>query len=132
MKQCNWGRDVLLVEVPDDATVVIPSWGKRHRIQYQYWTGESMRGKIKRFNIFLPPGNWQFAFPEPLNPTEQEAAEWVERQRGSGYFREYSMSGSSLNLYGDYYLSTALESLHSRIRSEGFIHPERVVQLIKK
>lgn len=102
------------VQVPEDATCIIPNWGKRPRVQYQYWTGESRRGKIKRFNIFLPPGSYTIVgLAKDL--TEEQAGEIVEWWDGTETYRSYTYTPSAGETFWPY--STALESFRSLLSS---------------
>jgi len=83
-----------------------------------------------KFN--MPEGDWQFAFASPLSPTEEEAAKYVGwAPTDPKLYREYKKDDADSDYY-DFTFRTANESLHSRIKSEGFPHPERVVLLTKK
>lgn len=138
IRQTNWdGRDVLLVEVQNpnfqlygNGTHNTPHW-----IRYVEMTAI---GKFKNVDIHLPKGNWSFAFANPLHPTEAEAREWVF-ESNIRRFKDYTHADKDgldevglFNALLEMSKKTAIESLHSRIRSEGFQHPERVVMLIKK
>lgn len=119
-KQTNWnGKEVLLVEVPEDCIkpVIIGRRDVDNLADEEWMPFET-----------LPEGDWQFAFASPLSPTEEEAREWVGFMELAGLigYLDYSYEN-------DYRfpLMSPIESLHSRIRSEGFEHTERVVILIK-
>jgi hypothetical protein len=77
-------------------------------------------------SISLPPGNWTI-----VEQTEKGAAKIVKRQRGGGKYYNYEIEGTSLGKYGCYHLNTAIESLHSWIRSQGK-EPDEVVIIKKK
>ena len=66
--------------------------------------------------------------PPLLSPTEQEPGEWVDSFPYLDIYKDYT----ALENGYEYNLDNAIESLHSRIKSEGFTHPERVVLLTKK
>ena len=122
MKQTNWdGKEMLLVEVPEGAYCidVKRSYGK-WMLEY-FFDGDD-------FACNVLPGYWQFAFASPLSPTEQEAGEWVDSFPYLDIYKDYT----ALENGYEYNLDNAIESLHSRIKSEGFTHPERVVLLTKK
>lgn len=147
MKQTNWnGKDVLLVEVPDKCKTVkmgatcpaCNSVGMYNCAHPEECGGHHPAIKCySEDNLFINSisitiGNWQFAFASPLSPTEEEAGKWVD-QPFNGKYYEYLKQGmirgaafSQSNC-----LLTATESLHSRIRSEGFEQPGRVVILTK-
>lgn len=120
MKQTNWdGREVLLVEVPENTTDFIIDDGDLCFIVYD----------LAYDSIKLPECNWQPAFADPLSPTEEEAGEWVdgyELWAADKVYNNYDFEND-----GVAYFTTRVESLHSRIRSEGF-DPNRTVLLIKK
>lgn len=44
--------------IPEDATPFIPNWGKTKRLGYRRWVGDARKGKVRHFNIHLPPGSW--------------------------------------------------------------------------
>ena len=44
--------------MPEDATPFIPNWGKTKRLGYRRWVGDARKGKVRHFNIHLPPGSW--------------------------------------------------------------------------
>ena len=119
MKQVNLnGKEVLLVELPEGA--VNPTIIQSHSYFYSPRIEHSIGG------IDLPTDDdWHFAFASPLSPTEDEASFFVSIERGftTWYFDYITTCYAS---------PSAIESLHSRIRSEGFEQPERVVLLTKK
>lgn len=130
MKQTTWdGKDVLLVEVPEGALelcVLNNPVGFDCPI-LEFWVGAI---GVHEKEIELPKGNWQFAFASPLSPTEEEAREWVGWHRidGNVVYRDYE--NDDIDDYS-FDCNTPIESLHSRIRSEGFEQPGRVVILTK-
>ena len=71
----------------------------------------------------LPPGSWSFLFADPMKPTEEEAAQWVEH---NGLF-EYKDFESKFPWWKK---STALASFQSWLRSVGA--KENSVVLIDK
>lgn len=126
MKQTNWdGKEVLLVEVPEGAVKLV-------------LTQDSLRWKLDPSKFWwdlkiIPASNWQFAFASPLSPTEEEAGEWVEATERPDFDNNCKMVVAGHPDYnGSGLYDTTIESLHSRIKSEGFPHPERVVLLTKK
>ena len=99
--------------------------------RYCYWFQEQSEG-VWLSPVKLPDGDWQFAFASPLSPTEEEAAKYVGwAPTDPKLYREYKKDDADSDYY-DFTFRTANESLHSRIKSEGFPHPERVVLLTKK
>lgn len=109
--------------------------------RYCYWFQEQSEG-VWLSPVKLPDGDWQFAFASPLSPTEIEAEEWVQKESrievvdynagGGGRITITSCKDYEALENGYEYDLDAIESLHSRIKSEGFPHPERVVLLTKK
>lgn len=128
MKQTNWdGKEVLLAQV---AGVVKSLTINDTDFGYQLLNHVIENGAD--WNERLPPGYWQFAFASPLSPTEEEAAKYVGwAPTDPKLYREYKKDDADSDYY-DFTFRTANESLHSRIKSEGFPHPERVVLLTKK
>lgn len=125
MRQTNWdGKEVLLVEVPErgeNLTINGTDFG------YQLLNHSIENGAY--WNEGLPPGDWQFAFASPLSPTEEEAGEWVA---SIFYYLVLYRNYMAIEDGQEYELYNAIDCLHSRIKSEGFPHPERVVLLTKK
>ena len=145
IKQTNWnGKDVLLVEVPDKCKTVkmgatcpaCNSVGMYNCAHPEECGGHHPAIKCySEDNLFINSisitiGNWQFAFASPLSPTEEEAREWVGWHRidGNVVYRDYE--NDDIDDYS-FDCNTPIESLHSRIRSEGFEQPGRVVILTK-
>ena len=123
MKQLNWnGKDVLLVEVPEGGKgVLIEPNNGRLWIRTFDITGGTINVKL------LKHGNWQLAFASPLSPTEEEAREFV----GRTYHGLETLYINYMTNQRWYILKDVIKSLKSRIRSEGFEQPERVVILTK-
>ncbi len=141
MKQTNWdGKEVLLVEVPEGVNSLSVN-GCYIELQF---LPEVEADPLANYYLEnkLPPGDWQFAFASPLYPTEIEAGEWVEKESrievvdhdagGGGRITITSCKDYEALENGYEYDLDTIESLHSRIKSEGFPHPERVVLLTKK
>ena len=134
MKQVNWnGKDVLLVEVPSGVEI---KKSKNGSLLYSFDKGRKWYayGWYKFGSPEDILSEFDFAFASPLSPTEEEASNLVEdvsdevmtgvERINDTFYRNYIDS----NFAHD----NSIESLHSRIRSEGFEQPERVVVLIKK
>ena len=127
MKQTTWnGKEVLLVELPEGAYCIDVKriYGK-WKLQY-FFNGDN-------FNCIVLPGKWQFAFADPLSPTEEEAGEWVEKFMIAPHGVDGWPPVKAYKTYGAICQPVAnpVTSLYSRIRSEGFQYPERVVVLRK-
>ena len=128
MKQTTWnGKEVLLVELPEGA--VNPTIIQSHSYFYSPRIEHSIGG------IDLPTDDdWHFAFASPLSPTEEEAGEWVEKFMIAPHGVDGWPPVKAYKTYGAICQPVAnpVTSLYSRIRSEGFQYPERVVLLTKK
>ena len=139
MKQVNWdGKELLLVEVPEGFW----AFHINNRGDIEAYPEDGGGGtKPIAWHFYkhdMPDGDWQFAFADPIHPAEQEAEKWVFQSK-IRKFKDYThVDKEGLDEFGlfnallEMSKKTATDSLHSRIRSEGFQHPERVVVLSKK
>jgi hypothetical protein len=113
-------QDVILIDVPEDATDI-----KTHildgitKIVFSSSIQDPLRcgGDMLR----LPPGSWTI-----VEQTEEGAAKIVEKDE-DGYYKNYNWK----SWHSDSVCGTALESLHSWIRSQGK-EPDEVVIVKKK
>ena len=76
--------------MPEDATPFIPNWGKTKRLGYRRWVGDARKGKVRHFNIHLPPGSWSLLGKASELTYEQKG---VICKRENGYFEDYCGDG---------------------------------------
>lgn len=110
--------------------VQIPEGAKNFTIIESHRYFKSPRIEHSIGGVDLPKkGNWSFVFASPLSPTEEEASEWVDNRHPHYGYRDYEESEFDIN---GWLRSTSILSLQSRIRSEGFADPSRVIVLVKQ
>lgn len=120
MKQLKLnGREILLVEVPEGATGMVLV--KSTHVSPPFLYIQSL-GKI----IDLIPGWYDFLFKDEFYPTEEEAAELIEKITGLEKVKPYPDFE-----YPESRMWTAIESWNSFLTSHGFT-PGKVVGLIEK
>jgi hypothetical protein len=114
------------VQLPEDAkNIRVEKYGEIPYLDYNYSVQEGRRFKALSGLVELPPGSWQILCTLK-ECTEEQAAQIVEGKRNAYIDYEREFNGIKLRVF------TAIESLHSLMRSKGLDTENNYIILEKK